>query len=450
MNRINLDSIRPCLEGEAPSPIATCDANGIPNVTLVSQVHYVDREHVALSFQFFNKTRENILANPQVTAIVFHPETASRYRLALLYRRTETEGPLFESMKAKLAGIASQTGMSGVFHLRGADVYQVLDIEHVPGEELPARTHAPNRLAALRQLTTRMGACTDLASLLEQTLDGLKCAFDIRHTMILFLDADASRLYTVATHGYAHSGIGSEFPVGRGIIGVAAEFRTPIRITHMAAEYLYSKAIREHAADAGMGNLFETAIPFPGLPEPYSQLSVPVEAAGRLLGILHVESPEPRRFSYDDEDVLVSIATLLGEAILSLQQASECNSEEARQLPSGKTPAPGALLPIKYYPGNCSIFLGDDYLIKGVAGAIFWRLLTLHAGENRTEFTNRELRLDPALKLPDIDDNLEARLILLQRRLAERDSAIAIEKTGRGRFRLVLKKSVLLQEMPGR
>ncbi len=91
---------------------------------------------------------------------------------------------------------------------------------------------------------------------------------------------------------------------------------------------------------------------------------------------------------------------------------------------------------MRHFAENDSIFLGGDYLIKGVAGSIFHALVSDYLATGRTEFSNKELRLDPRAKLPDLSDNLEARLILLSRRLDERDAGVRIEKSGRGRFRL--------------
>ncbi len=82
-----------------------------------------------------------------------------------------------------------------------------------------------------------------------------------------------------------------------------------------------------------------------------------------------------------------------------------------------------------------------------MAGAICWKLLREHAESGRADFTNRELRLDTSLRLPEVTDNLDARLILLQRRLAERCPLLAIEKTGRGRFRLVVSRPLQLVDV---
>jgi adenylate cyclase len=441
---LTVDAIRECLEGVIPSLAATCAPDGTPNVTYVSQVHYVDATHIALTYQFFSKTRENVLANPRVTLYLVHPVTLARYRIAARYLRTETAGPLFESMKAKLAGIASHTGMAGVFRLLGSDVYQVLEIERVPGRERPALPPGRSLLAAVRRAAQRLSGCADLAALLDEALAILAAEFAIDHAMVLMLDGPGQRLYTVASRGYESSGVGSEIALGQGVIGVAARESTPIRISHATTEFGYGRAIRASAAAAGMADRLETEIPFPGLPESRSQLAVPISACNRLVGVLYVESPADLRFGYDDEDALVAFAAQLGAGIHVLQVME--GQDETPPAASGRLPVEGAPVVVRRYVANDSIFLGEDYLIKGVAGAIFWKLVRDYVSHQRVDFTNRELRLDPSIRLPDISDNLEARLVLLQRRLDERAASVRIEKTGRGRFRLCVQRPVKLVE----
>ncbi|GAB3019191.1 GAF domain-containing protein [Bowmanella dokdonensis] len=448
MNRmLSLESIRHCLEGLVPSGVATCGLDGMPNVTLVSQAMYMDPYHIALSFQFFNKTRENILANPIASVLMMDPDTAARYRLTVHYLRTETSGPLFEKMRAKLAGIASHEGMEGVFVLRGADVYRVLNIEHLPGRELPSTQYGPPILPNLRRCVDAINRYCSLEHLVDSLLDSLDRYFDIRHSMLLMLDRAGNRLYTLASRGYSHSGIGAEIPLGTGVVGVAAREQVPIRIMFAASEYEYSRTVREQAIKDGLVCELEAAIPMPGLPSPGSQMAVPLMCNGKLMAVLYVESPQPCQFGYDMEDALVTLCAKVGEAmgLLQLQTQGGQNMEASPAKPCPQ-PGSGPALKVRYFARDHSLFMDEEYLIKGVAGAILWHLLNVHQHKGRCDFSNRELRLDADLPLPDISDNLDARLLLLSRRLQERSEHIQIEKSGRGKFRLLVKRPLTLSQ----
>ena len=442
---LTLDDIRPCLEGIVPSMIATCAADGTPNVAYLSQVYYADPRHVALSFQFFNKTRQNILANPQASLLLLHPQTFAFYRLRIRYLHTLTEGPIFESMRAQLAGIASHEGMADVFALKGSDIYEVQDIEAVPGAALPAPAPRCSLLGQVRRCSEQLARCTTLDDVLGRVMDTLTAELDIAHAMILLLDPATQRLYTVASHGYARSGVGSEIELGHGVIGMAARERTPVRIMHMTSASLYNHAVRRNL-EGQPGIALDTDIPYPGLDQPQSQLAVPVLSAGRLQGVVFVESPQELRFSFEDEDALVTIAGHLGAAIDLLRLDSEDSADASTSPPPLSPPVPQGVIQVRRYRSNNSIFLNDSYLIKGVAGAICWKLLNDYQLRGRTGFSNRELRLDAGLGLPDVVDNLEARLILLERRLGEQGQPIRIEKTGRGRFRLYVGARLELAE----
>ena len=125
------DEIRAAMQGVIPSHVVTCSADGTPNASVISQVYYVDADHVALSHQFFNKTHYNVRENPFAVAVVRDPSNYEEWMLELQYDHSEESGPVFDEMDAKIEAIASMTGMSGIFKLRAADIYRVLSVRRL-------------------------------------------------------------------------------------------------------------------------------------------------------------------------------------------------------------------------------------------------------------------------------------------------------------------------------
>jgi hypothetical protein len=300
----------------------------------------------------------------------------------------------------------------------------------------------------LAELSSRLSRCPDLDTVVTAALRGLAELFGYDHTLLRLLDEQGTQLFTIASHGYETAGIGSEVQVGEGIIGMTAARAAPMRVGNLRQMLKYARSVRREYEESGA---IESGreIPVPGLPDAESQLAVPAMVLGQLVGVLATESRVHAAFGDEDEALLSVVATMVASAI-EIDWAHE-RSEDPAALPHrGRPPAPVAPTTlVRFFPVDGSTFVGADYLIKGVAGRILWVLLSHYDRDGRVEFTNKEVRLDPSLELPEFRDNLESRLILLKRRLEERAAPIRIEKTGRGRFRLVVDTTLQLESVGG-
>ena len=81
------DEHLPALQGMFPSWITTVSNDGEPNTTVISQIWHVNETEVALSFQFFNKTKKNISQNPFAFATITNPASFDTYTLELKYKQ---------------------------------------------------------------------------------------------------------------------------------------------------------------------------------------------------------------------------------------------------------------------------------------------------------------------------------------------------------------------------
>src|SRR5688500_4485201 len=173
---IPLTSIWRYFQGVIPTIIGTSATDGMPSVTYASQVHLIDDTHVALSRQFFNKTSRNLDENPRACTEVHDPVTFQSYRLHLKFLRSEKSGPLFDVMAVRIQAIASLTGMSGVFRLIGADIFEVLRVEKVEGflttvpaepDERMSMSGARSEIRGLQYISEQINRAGDLDSLLD-------------------------------------------------------------------------------------------------------------------------------------------------------------------------------------------------------------------------------------------------------------------------------------------
>lgn len=460
---LGLESLAPCFQGIIPALFFTCAKDGTPNVAYLSHVDYVDSTHVALSFQFFNKSRRNIAENPHALVHVTDPDTQQGWSLRLRFVRSETEGAVFERMALRIEAIASYSGLKGIFKLLAADIYEVTAVAPIAQEPgypeagdaergRSAGADAVFTMKALQDVSQRIHAAASLEGLLDSILASLEECFGFSHSMILLAAEEPGVLVTIATRGYDGAGVGAEARFGEGIAGVVGEAQKPIRISGLLRGLLYANAVKQRAEQAGLC-ASQQRIAMPGLQSPASQLGVPLLVRGELVGVLCIESETPYRFHEEDKASIELLGSYLAIAIqnMQLQESAEAAADPASvTMPAleqgAKAPAPLAVHEVTYYRSDETILVDGDYLIRGLPARILWKLLALHAAEGRTEFTNRELRLDKTLNLPGYKDNLETRLLLLRRRLDQKCPDMRLVPSARGRFTLCLASAIRLAE----
>ncbi len=440
---LRLSDLSACFEGVIPSIIATASADGMPNISYLSHVVRIDEEHVALSNQFFAKTAANVRANPKVTLILVDGFTGDQFLLDIGFMRSVDAGPLFDRIALQLKASSAQVGMSEVMRLRSADVFRVHGIEKVPSpvETAPGAVGRDSvSLPALSDAIKALERQADADEIIDSLLGGVQRVLGYDNALVLIHDSHRGSLVTTGSIGYERSGLGSEIASSEGLIGSAATNGQTIKVNDMSRVRRLGEAI---SLEAEASENATRVVTFPQLPRVVSQIAVPMVARNTLIGVLFIESTQRLAFREEDEAALEILA---GHAAGALR-ASE--REAAAAQPTQVPPPPrlascGGEIRVVHHRVDDSVFVDGTYIVKGIAGALLRLMLEWHLKDGSEVFTNREMRLALGGRMPEIKDNLETRLLLLRRRLEEKQAPIQIVRVGRGRIRLEATGPLLL------
>jgi adenylate cyclase len=429
-----LRDLEACFEGVIPSIVATADADGVPNISYLSHVAMVDEEHVALSNQFFAKTAANIRLNPQATLLLVDGYNGTQFRLELVFTYSAESGSLFDHLSLQLNASSAQVGMADVMRLRYVDVFRVLNIERLPSPVKPVEARLPERrrLVAISHVIDMIAEQSDADGIVNATLQGIRTWLGFEYGLFLQCFGERNQVVTIGSLGYAPSGIGSDVPIGEGLIGAAAASSQTVKVSDMSRVRRFGSAVRDSMRDENRTR----SILLPGMPDAMSQIAVPLALHNIVQGVLYFESRKRLAFTTDDEAALLIIARHVAVA-LALNERMSLESELSG-LSVPVVSKSGSPIHVVYHQFDDSVFIDNIYVIKGVAGRLLIFMLEQHLANGRLEFTNREIRLNANLRLPDFKDNLETRLLLLRRRLDEKLLAIRLIRLGRGKISLCI------------
>lgn len=389
---------------------------------------------------FFGKTAANVRHNPFAAILLVDGRTGAQIRAETVFVRSEASGPLFDLVSAQLAASSAQVGLEGTMKLRAVDVFRVLTLSATP-TLAPASPDEAGRLDLpdLARAAEAIGAAPDVAAAHDAALDAALALIGADAAMILMRDHPREALVAVVSRGYDRGVAGADMPFGEGVIGLAAARNHVIRIGDLGRVRRLNTAIETASAQEDRSR----RIFLPGLAGALSQMAVPLRIGAELGGVLFVESRRWLAFGPQQEAGASIIARLLAAAMGAAEAGSASPAAAPPALPPRQQDGP--LIRVRHYGYDDSVFVDDAYIIKGVAGRILAFLIERYLDEGRDTFTNREIRLAPASRLPGYRENLETRLILLRRRLDEKSAPIRLVSAGRGRLRLVLDGRPTLQ-----
>jgi anti-sigma regulatory factor (Ser/Thr protein kinase)/putative methionine-R-sulfoxide reductase with GAF domain len=214
-----------------------------------------------------------------------------------------------------------------------------------PAEPATVSDAEDYRLRRIESVTDAASAHLDVEDLLVDLLDRVRELIQVDAATVLLLDSAAEQLVVTAARG-VDAGVHQAFrvPMGKGFAGRVAAGREPVIIERVDHTNVINPILRERGI--------------------CSLLGVPLLVGGMVIGVLHVGTLSPRRFTGDD----VRLLQIAAERIALATQSRRAEVERAAAgvlqrslLPARLPVVPGLEFAARYVPAENGEVGGDWY-----------------------------------------------------------------------------------------
>nr|WP_253838553.1 GAF domain-containing SpoIIE family protein phosphatase [Actinokineospora globicatena] len=213
------------------------------------------------------------------------------------------------------------------------------------------RSEPVDRVSVLEAVTDVALRHLKLDEFLRAVLDRIQRLFEVDTASVLLHDSAADVLTVAASVGMDEAGHGVTVPVGAGFTGRVAATRAPVVLDRVDHTTVVSPLLWRRGLHALLG--------------------VPMLAGGELVGVLHIGSVTPRRFTAEDTQLLNLVADRVALTIQADVNSAERAAATALQrslLPARFPAVDGFSFAARYIPGTSMTVGGDWYDVFTLPG----------------------------------------------------------------------------------
>ena len=284
------ETMKPALMGVVPATLITCSKEGIPNITNISRVWYVDEQHVAVANHMLKKSVQNLKENPNAFIRTTDPTNFSTWELELEYVGSRTDGEIFSEMRKQYEVISMMIESKMPLTVSFAEMFNVVSARICEEESSHLRSLTEIYHLLLEQLERKF-RWNQLAVWITEDVDN-----PLQLEIVRGLDEELAK------------------KVLQRVAQSAVQQEKPFRILHIRSQYQYATTIfLNQQSDKEKFSLEN----YQDIQQHY--VAIPIKSEDKKVKVvIGSQSNDERLFSAFDEDLLLHATRILSQIIEKL------------------------------------------------------------------------------------------------------------------------------------